>query len=68
MRSRDVVGRRIVRVEQGRRFEYGTRVDYLRALVLDDGREIRFVVHEGRDDYHVCGIVCGPSESEKEQS
>jgi hypothetical protein len=48
MRSRDVVGRRIVAVEQSRHVNgmTGRRVVALDALVLDNGDRIAFSAHE----------------------
>lgn len=57
MRARDVVGRRIVGIEQRLLESNAGRVWHVDGIILDDGRRIRFVVGECLADYVVEVIV-----------
>jgi len=62
VKARDVVGRKIVRVEQDRISSDGSHAGCwaIRAIVLDDGTEISFSVHEIEADYAVEARVWKP--------
>lgn len=62
MRARDVVGRRVVAVEQQRVWDQGTGgwVVHVHALVLDNGARLAPVVLELEDDYAVELLVVKP--------
>lgn len=55
MKARDVVGKRIVRVEQSVRWDSKVDKRYadIQRLVLDDGTSITFTVRELESDYAV---------------
>ena len=60
MRSRDVVGRKIVKfVQQRARTNSGFSTEIVE-IVLDNGALIRFVVHETESDYVVHPIFVKP--------
>ena len=63
MKAKDVVGRKIVRVEQNRIQADDSHAGCwaIRALVLDDGTEIRFSVHEIEADYAIEAYVVKPT-------
>lgn len=54
MRSRDVVGKRIVAVRQRRAYDSNRApITDVQALVFEDGTELRFNVAERESDYAV---------------
>lgn len=58
MRARDIVGRKVVRVEQERTYDDNHELLYeLRCIVFDNGTELWFNVAEMPGDYAVMGVV-----------
>jgi hypothetical protein len=60
MRARDVVGRRIVAIEQETVWHEGIRFENMVRIILDNGRRIFFTVGELDGDYAVEGHVTRP--------
>lgn len=62
MKSRGVVGKRIVEIRQDTVRETGRRaVSSVYAVVLEDGTELRPMVYEGETDYSVDLLVVKPA-------
>jgi hypothetical protein len=59
MRAKDIVGKRIARVIQQRRYNDYTRsmTNVIESIVLEDGTTLRPVITEWRGDYSVDFIV-----------
>lgn len=69
MRARDVVGKRIVKVDQVRIHDpqLGHMVVALDALVLDDGSRIVFASHDRYYDEYVTADVIKPATNKEAQ-
>lgn len=56
MRSRDVIGKKIVNIRQRRIYSYGHVSMDVEAIILEDGTEIRPCAYETESD-HCCDCV-----------